>query len=507
MAYVIGVDLGTSATKTILVDERGKVCSTAVSSYLMLQPKNGWAEQNPLDWKNAVLRTLKQVIVEGEVKANELKGIGLSGQMHGSVLIDSDDQPIGNTILWCDQRSDKQAEEMLDILPLEDWLSITANPPLAAWTAAKLLWIKENEPNKFEKCKRVLLPKDYIRLVLTGEHATDVSDASGMQLMDIKNRCWSDTVIDKLDLDKSLLGDLYESQDITGYLTPEILSELGLEGKVPVVAGGSDNACAAIGTGIVNEGQAFVTLGTSSVVFSHFDKYISIPDGGLHVCCAAVPNGWHSMGGPMSAGMSVEWFKDEFCQDLIMEAESKKISFYDLMTDMTSKVPIGSEKLIFMPFLMGERTPHFDSDYRGAFLGLNTIHGQEHMLRAIMEGVVYCLADCNDLLKDQGVIVNSLRVVGGGSSSIVYRELLANLFECDIHRIKSEEGAAYGAAILAGVGSGLFSSVHEASEAFVENKDTVTYVQEDVEEYKKYHKVYNKMYYALKESYKELANI
>lgn len=505
MAYVIGIDLGTSATKTILVDEKGNICATAEASYSMIQPENGWAEQDPLDWKEAVFKTLKQVIVEGNVKPNEVKGIGLSGQMHGSVLIDSEGEAIGNTILWCDQRSSKQSDDMLDILTMDEWLEITANPPLAAWTAAKILWIRENEPEKFERCHRILLPKDYIRLVLTGEYATDVSDASGMQLMDVKKRRWSDLVLDSLDLDKSFLGELYESQEITGYLLPQITSELGLTGRIPVVAGGSDNACAALGTGIVNEGQAFVTLGTSSVVYTHFDRYISMPDGGLHICCCAVPGGWHSMGGPMSAGMSIEWFKDEFCQDLILEAKKKNISFYDLMTKMADDVPVGSEKLIFLPFLMGERTPHFDPNYRGAFLGLNTIHTQAHMLRAIMEGVVFCLADCNNLLKKQGVKVTSLRACGGGSSSIVYRKLLANLFECDIHRIKSEEGAAYGAAILAGVGSGLFSSIQEACGSFIENRDSVTYNEVDVREYKKYHKIYNKMYYSLKESFTKLA--
>ena len=397
MKYVIGIDLGTSATKTILVNEQGETVASAEHSYPMYQPHNGWAEQDPHDWRNAVLDTLKAVVEKTGVKSEDVKGIGLSGQMHGSVLLDENGETIGNTILWCDQRSSAQVDEMLEALPMEKWLEISANPPLAAWTAAKILWIRENEPEKFKKCRHILLPKDYIRYVLTGVFATDVSDATGMQLLDVKNRCWSEEILDALKIDKNLLGKVYESQEVTGTLLPEIAEQCGLSKDTVVVAGGSDNACAGVGTGVVHEGQAFVTLGTSSVVYSHFDKYISIPEGGLHVCCCAVPGCWHSMGGPMSAGLSVEWFKDKFCQDLIERAKKEGKSFYSLLTELVEKIPVGSEKLIYLPFLMGERTPHMDPLYRGAFLGLNTVHTQAHMLRAIMEGVVFCLADCNDL--------------------------------------------------------------------------------------------------------------
>lgn len=507
MKYVLGIDLGTSATKTILVDENGITCASAESSYPMYQPQNGWAEQNPLDWKRAVLETVKKVVCEGKVKAEEVVGIGLSGQMHGSVMLDENNEPIGNTILWCDQRSDKQVEEMLELLPMEKWLEISANPPLAAWTAAKILWIRENEPGKYARCRHIMLPKDYIRFVLTGEFATDVSDATGMQLLDVKNRCWSDEILDALKIDKKLLGKVYESQEVTGHLLPEIAEECGLSTDTAVVAGGSDNACAAVGTGVVEEGKAFVTLGTSSVVFTHFDRYISVPEGGLHVCCCAVPGCWHSMGGPMSAGLSIEWFKKNFCQDLVQRAKEEGKSFYTLLTELVDAIPIGSERLIYLPFLMGERTPHMDPLYRGAFLGLNTVHTQPHMLRAIMEGVVFCLADCNNMLKEQGIEVNSLRVCGGGSKSIVYRKMLAALFECDIHTLGEEGGAAYGAAILAGVGSGIYPSIQEACRKFITEKDTVSFSEEDAQEYKKFHRIYDKMYDSLKENFTELAKL
>lgn len=507
MKYVLGIDLGTSATKTILVDENGVTRASAEYSYPMYQPHNGWAEQDPANWKKAVLATIKEVVQKTKVKPEEVTGIGLSGQMHGSVLLDENNEPLGRTILWCDQRSSRQVDEMLELLPMEKWLEISANPPLAAWTAAKMLWIRENEPEKYVKCRHLLLPKDYIRFVLTGEFATDVSDATGMQMLDVQNRCWSDEILDALKIDKSILGKLYESQEVTGYLLPEIAEECGLSTKTAVVAGGSDNACAAVGTGVVNEGQAFVTLGTSAVVYSHFDHYIRVPEGGLHVCCCAVPGCWHSMGGPMSAGLSIEWFKDRFCQDLVQKAKEENRSFYDMLTEITDAVPIGSERLIYLPFLMGERTPHMDPLYRGAFLGLNTVHSQAHMLRAIMEGVVYCLADCNNMLKEQGIQVTSMRACGGGSRSIVYRKMLADLFECDIHTLGEEGGAAYGAAILAGVGTGLYPSVREACSRFITEKDTVSCDPKDAELYKKYHRIYDHMYEALKSDFAELAKL
>ena len=508
MKYVIGIDLGTSATKTILVNEQGETVASAEHSYPMYQPHNGWAEQDPHDWRNAVLDTLKAVVEKTGVKSEDVKGIGLSGQMHGSVLLDENGETIGNTILWCDQRSSAQVDEMLEALPMEKWLEISANPPLAAWTAAKILWIRENEPEKFKKCRHILLPKDYIRYVLTGVFATDVSDATGMQLLDVKNRCWSEEILDALKIDKNLLGKVYESQEVTGTLLPEIAEQCGLSKDTVVVAGGSDNACAGVGTGVVHEGQAFVTLGTSSVVYSHFDKYISIPEGGLHVCCCAVPGCWHSMGGPMSAGLSVEWFKDKFCQDLIERAKEEGKSFYSLLTELVEKIPVGSEKLIYLPFLMGERTPHMDPLYRGAFLGLNTVHTQAHMLRAIMEGVVFCLADCNDLLKDQGIEITSLRACGGGSTSPVYRKMLADLFRCGIHTLANKEGgAAFGAAILAGVGAGIYPSVREACDKFIQEQDTMDFDPAEADLYEKYHAVYDQMYDALKKSFTDLAHI
>lgn len=505
--YLIGVDLGTSATKTILMDENGAIVASASYAYPMYQPENGWAEQNPLDWKKAAISTIKEVVKKAGVSAGEVAGIGLSGQMHGLVMLDENNELIDDAIIWCDQRSSDQTKEMLDLLPMEKWMEISANPPLAGWTAAKILWVRENKPAVYQKCKHILLPKDYIRFILTGEFATDVSDASGMQILDVKNRCWSAELIEILQFDKSMFAKVYESQEITGYLLPEIAEKCGLSTNTAVVAGGSDNACAAIGTGIVRQGEACTSIGTSAVLYSHLDQYTEIPNGGLHLCCCAVPGCWHTMGGPQSAGLSLEWFKDNFCKDLIQKADEEGASLYDTITEMVEHVSVGSDKLLYLPFLMGERTPHIDPLYRGAFLGLNVIHTQAHLLRAIMEGIAYCLADCNNLLKNQGVRVVSMRACGGGSRSVVWRKIMAALYQCNVCTLEQEAGPAYGAAILAGAGTGVFSSIQDACDRFIKDKDVLAYNPKEADIYKKYHEIYDRMCESLRTNFTALAEL
>ncbi len=507
MKYLIGVDLGTSATKTILMDQEGRIEASAVRSYPLYEPANGWAEQDPHDWRDAVMATIKEVVQKAGVPAEDVAGIGLSGQMHGLVMLDKDGQVLSRSIIWCDARAKKQEDEMFGIMPAEAWMEHTNNPPLAGWTAAKLLWARENQPDLYAKCRHILLPKDYVRYELTGVFATDVSDASGMQMLDVRNRCWSREVLSRLQVDEELLPEVYESPDITGSLRPEIAAKLGLTACTAVAAGGSDNACAALGTGVVEEGQAFTTIGTSAVIYTHLDHYTQIPGGGLHMCCCAVPGCWHTMGGPQSAGLSVEWFKNGFCQDLEMQAEAEKRSFYDLMNDLAENVPVGSDKLIYLPFLMGERTPHLQADYRGAFLGLNTVHTKAHMLRAIMEGIVYCLTDCNELLKGQGVRVHTMRACGGGSKSPLWRQMMADLYECEVRTLCQEEGPAYGGAILAGTGTGVFSSVPDACARFIKEKDCTLPDAGKTKVYREYHRIYKRMYEALLDGYLELAKV
>ena len=472
MKYTIGIDLGTSATKALLMDEQGVIVDSKSYKYPMYEPENGWAEQDPKDWENAVLTLLRQLVSDADIPKENITGIGLSGQMHGLVMLDESNQLLRNSIIWCDQRAGKQREEMLELFSPEEWMKYTANPPIAGWTAAKILWVKENQPELFQKCKHILLPKDYIVYILTGKYSTDVSDASGMQIFDVKKRNWSDEVLEKLDLPKSLFGEVHESQEVVGTLLPQLAKTCGLLEDTLVVAGGSDNACAAIGTGTIREGEAFISLGTSAVVYTHLDQFAQTKDGGIHLCCSAVPGCWQNE-------------KD----------------FYEFLTESVTQIPVGSDKLIFLPFLMGERTPHMNSWYRGAFLGVNTVHTQAHFLRSIMEGVAFCLADCNDKLKNLGVNVSILRACGGGAKNSEWLRMIAALFKCDICTLKQEEGPAFGAAVLAGVGSGVFSSIYDACDRFISEKNRYACEDKIFREYEKLHIIYDKAYDSLKDCF------
>ena len=492
--YFIGIDIGTSAAKTLLMDEHGVVTAQVSREYPLYQPANGWAEQDPEDWRNAVFSAVRELMERSQAEPEQVMGIGFSGQMHGLVMLDENGKPIRRSIIWCDQRSAAQTQEMCSLMPEEKWLEITANPPIAAWTAAKILWMRKEEPENWEKCRHILLPKDYIRYCLTGVFATDVSDASGMQLLDVKNRVWSDTVLECLSIDKAMLAQVFESQEVTGTLLPEAAKELGLTEKVKVVAGAADNAAAAVGIGVVRDGESFTTIGTSALLYTHLERYTPVPGGGLHLCCAAVPGSWFTMGGPQAAGLSLEWFKDFYCQDMIEQADRENRNVYQLINEAAEKIPAGSERLIYMPYLMGERTPHMNPKCRGAFVGLNIIHQKSHLLRAIMEGIAYSLADCNALLKETGTEISSMKACGGGSKSKLWRQILADLYECEIQTLAEEEGPAYGVAILAGVGTGVFPDVSWACRQFIKTGDTVKPDSGEAELYKKYHAVYDSLY-------------
>lgn len=507
MEYLIGIDVGTSATKTVLFDRKGNIVASASKEYPLYQPHNGWAEQKPEDWRDAVLETVASVTAQSRVEKEEIKGIGISGQMHGLVMLDEAGEVIRPSIIWCDQRTGEEVEEMLQIMPQERWIEITANPPLTGWTAAKILWVRNHEPENYGRCRHILLPKDYIRYILTGVFATEVSDASGMQLLDVPNRCWSEEVLDKLSIDRNLLGTVYESCEVTGTLLPEIAEKTGLSTAVKVVGGAGDNAAAAVGTGVVKDGTAFTTIGTSGVVFAHSSQVTIDPKGRVHTCCAAVPGTWHVMGVTQAAGLSLKWFKDNFCQDYVAEAEKQGIDVYDLINRDIEKIPAGSDKLIYLPYLMGERTPHLDPDCRGVFFGLSAIHTKAHMLRAVMEGVSYSLTDCNDILKEMGIAVQQMMACGGGGKSPVWRQMLADLYGCSVKTVRQTEGPALGVAILAGVGCGVFSSVEAACEELISEDRCTGPVEERREQYEKYHELYRELYTDLKDSYKKLAGL
>ena len=507
MAFLLGVDIGTSGTKTVLFDEAGNTIASALGEYPLYQPNIGWAEQDPEDWWVATCNTIKAVLSKSGVNPADVKGVGLSGQMHGAVLLDKDNNVLRKSIIWCDQRSSAECEQITSIIGAERLIEITANPALTGFTASKVMWVKNNEPQVFEKVRKILLPKDYIRFKLTGEFATEVSDASGMQFMDIPKRQWSSEVLDKLGIDKAFLGDLYESQEVSGKVHSRAAELTGLAAGTPVVGGAGDQAAGAVGNGIVRPGVISSTIGTSGVVFAYSEKVSIDPKGRVHTFCHAVPNTWHIMGVTQGAGLSLKWFRDNFCIEEKRVADLMKIDPYVLMDQEAEKVAAGCSGLVYLPYLMGERTPHLDPNARGVFFGLSAKHEKQDMLRAVMEGVVYSLKDCLEIIKEMGVDINEVRASGGGGKSKLWRQMQADVFGADITTINSSEGPALGVALLAGVGTGVYGSVAEACDATIKVKSTQKADMELNARYSKFYNIYGQLYRSLKKDFSDLSAI
>lgn len=483
MKYLIGIDLGTSGTKTVLFDEKANVVNSATIEYPLYQEKNGWAEQDPTDWWNAARDTLK--MVTNGIDASEIAGIGISGQMHGLVMLDEKGEVLRKSIIWCDQRTAKECDEITQKVGKERLIEITANPALTGFTASKILWVRNNEPEVYAKCAHILLPKDYVRYMLTGQFATEVSDASGMQLLDIENRCWSEEVCQKLDIDMNMLAKVYESPEVTGYVTEDVAKLTGLVKGTIVVGGAGDNAAAAVGTAVVEDGKAFTTIGTSGVVFAHTSKMSIDPKGRVHTFCHAVPGQWHVMGVTQGAGLSLKWFRDNFCVSEMETAKGMGVDPYYLMDKQAEKIEIGADNLVYLPYLMGERTPHLDPDCRGVFFGLSAIHTKQHMLRAVMEGVSYSLMDCLNILKDMGADISEMLACGGGGSSPLWRQMLADIYACPVKTVVSKEGPALGVAILAAVGAGLYADVPTACKELVKTNPEQMPIDENIPKYER----------------------
>ena len=508
MNYLLGIDIGTSGTKTVLFNEAGHGVASYTGEYPMAQPKNGWAEQDPADWWKAVVDGIRAVLAKSGIDAGEIRGIGLSGQMHSLVLLDEKGEVLRPSILWCDQRTAVECEEIHALMGgKERYIAITANPALTGFTAGKILWVRKHEPEIYAKARHILLAKDYIRYKLCNVFATEVSDASGMGLLDVPNRCWSQEVLEKLDIDPAMLAKVYESPEVTGTITAEAAALTGLKEGTIVVGGAGDNAAAAVGTGVVEDGRAFATIGTSGVVFAHTDKLSIDPKGRVHTFCCAVPGAWHVMGVTLAAGQSLKWYRDNFCDADKVEAEKQGVDPYDLMTAEAAKTPIGSNRLIYLPYLMGERTPHLDPDCRGAFVGLSGMHTRYDLVRAVMEGVTFSLRDCAEILRGMGVQPDVILACGGGGSSAFWRQMMADILGCPVATTISKEGPALGVAILAGVGAGLYPSVPEACRKIVGVNASQAPVAEHVAEYDKFYEIYRGLYPALKDSWHKLAEL
>ncbi|NLC33157.1 MAG: xylulokinase [Clostridiales bacterium] len=498
MKYVIGIDLGTSGTKTVLFDASGRQGFEAEINYPLYQPHNGWAEQDALDWRNACFDTIRQVIKGSGVDRKDIVGIGISGQMQGLVMLDEADEVLRRSIIWADQRTGEECRDIEEIVGRERLMDITLSPALTGFTLSKILWVRKHEPEIYKRCRQILLPKDYLRYCLTGDFATEVSDASGTQLLDIKNRDWSEELLTLLDIDPALLPRVYESPEITGYISREAAKQTGLSTSTAVVGGAGDNAAAAVGTGVVREGRAFTTIGTSGVVFAHTDDLKADPQGRIHSFCCAVPGAWHVMGVTQSAGLSLQWLRNNFYPE---DQEYEKIN-QDI-----AQTPVGAERLLFTPYLMGDRTPHLDPLSRGAFVGLSAMHTKKHMARAVMEGVCFALKESQTLLTELGVCANVMSLCGGGAKSPVFRQMLADVYRLPCNLPLMTNSAALGVAILAAVGCGMYSSVPEACDEILKFKEAEKPDEKNAETYRQYYEVYRGIYPALKETYLAMSKL
>lgn len=507
MAYLIGIDVGTTGSKALLIDEGGEVVTAYTEEYRFNTPQPQWAEQDSEDWWRAVTESIRAVLAISGIDPGDVKGVGLTGQMHGLVLLDREANPLRPCIMWNDQRSGLQCAWITERVGARRLLELTGNPVLPGFTAPKIVWVRENEPRIYEQVAKVLLPKDYIRFRLTGEFATEVSDASGTSLFDVGSRRWSREMVKKLEIPLEWLPDCYESPLVSGLISPAAADSTGLKAGTPVVGGGGDQAAQAVGSGIVEPGLVSVTVGTSGVIFISTDDFVVEPDGRLHAFCHAVPDKWHLMGVMLSAGGSLRWFRDTLGWMEKQVAALAGRDPYELLTSEADSVPAGSEGLIFLPYLTGERTPYPDPDARGVFLGLTLRHRKPHLVRALLEGVAYGLRDSMELVKGLGLEIQQVRISGGGARSELWRQILADVFGVELAIINVTEGAAYGAALLAGVGSGIYKNVHEACHATIKVLQCIAPTQEHMLIYDEYYAIYSSLYRILKPCFDQLAEV
>jgi xylulokinase len=505
MAYLLGIDIGTSGTKVIAIDESGKLVATASAEYELLTPKPLWAEQRPNDWWEAVAYCCRKITAE--IGNDDIAGIGLSGQMHGLVMLDANGQPLRDAILWSDQRTQSQCDWITQTVGLETLVAETANPVLTGFTAPKIIWVRDNEPEVLAKARMHLLPKDYIRFKLTGEFATEVSDASGTSLLNVPNRNWSKVVCDKIGVPLEHLPKVYESFEVSGHISAAGAAATGLKVGTPVVGGGGDQAAGAVGNGIVQSGIISVASGTSGVVFASADTPSVDPALRLHTFCHAVPGKWHVMGVMLSAGGSLRWYRDTLALSEKAVATHMQTDPYDLITREAATVGAGSEGLLFLPYLTGERTPHPDPTARGAFVGLTVRHTKAHMARAVLEGVSFGLRDSLEIIKSMGISIGNVRASGGGAKSEIWRQIQADVFGLSLSTIAIDEGPALGVALLAGVGTGIYSSVEEACSAVVKTGAGARVNEENAAIYNRYYEIYKGLYPALKDSFGAIAEL
>jgi xylulokinase len=507
MGYLLGIDVGTTSTRALLIDEAGELVASHATEYPLSTPRPNWAEQEPADWWKAACASTRAALDRAGIDGEEVAGVGLSGQMHGSVFLDESDEVIRPAILWCDQRTARQCETITETVGGEDVIAETLNPVLTGFTAPKIIWLRDEEPENYARVRKILLPKDYVRLRLTGDYATEVSDASGTSLLNVPERRWSDVMLDRLQIPGEWMPEVFESPEITGTLTNHAAEQTGLAAGTPVVGGGGDQAAGAVGNGIVRSGVVSVTTGTSGVVFAHLDKPAMDEKLRTHTFCHAVPGKWHVMGVMLSAGGSLRWMRDELCAGEMEVAANMGVDPYTLMTEEAAQAPVGSEGLVFLPYLTGERTPYPNPNARGVFFGLSLRHGKAHMIRSVLEGVAYGLHDSLEIIEAMGVDISEVRASGGGARSELWRQIQTNVTGHPHSIINVDEGPAYGVALLAAVATGVYDSVEDACASTIRTVDTPEVDREKHRAYTKYHRLYQDLYERLEGSFDTVAGL
>ena len=508
MSVTLGIDIGTSGTKTIAIDESGAILGSSSAEYPCEHPKPGWSEQDPESWWLATASTVREVLAKAGLKPLDVAAVGLSGQMHGSVFLDARGEVVRPALLWNDQRTVAEAAEIeAKAGGREGLVRLVANRALVGFTAPKLLWLRNHEPAHWDRVRQVLLPKDYIRYKLSGTYATEVSDASGTLLLDVANRRWSRELLGLLEIDPALLPECFESHEVSSVVGRLGAEATGLAEGTKIVGGAGDQPAGAVGNGIVRAGVVSATMGTSGVVFAHAPEPGFDPLGRLQRGCHAVPGAWCVMGVVLSAGGSLQWYRNQLGKAEIEMAKARGVDPYFLLSDEAALAGPGAEGLFFLPYLTGERAPHYDSDARGAWIGLSVRHGRPHLIRSVMEGASFAMRDSLELIREMGVSIEQVRVSGGGARSPLWRQIQADIYGVDVHTVNAAEGPAFGVALLAMVGAGAFASVPEACDATIRLAERTPSDASVRDFHDRAYAIYRRLYEDLRESFASIGRL
>lgn len=508
MGYYLGIDVGTSGTKALVMDDTARVLATATAEHEVLTPKPTWSEQDPAEWWQATCKATRAALRKADVKGTDVAGIGFSGQMHGLVLTDAEGTPLRPSIIWNDQRTAEQARQIEQAVGgRAKLIRLTGNAAMTSFTLTKLLWVRQHEPKVYDRARHLLLPKDYVRFRMTGEFVGDVSDMSGTLMLDPKKRTWSKKILETFQIEADILPPVVESHEVTGRLTVEAAKKLGLASGTPVVGGGGDQPVGAVGNGVVREGLTSATMGTSGVVYTHLKDYRIDPQSRVNTFCSCVAGQWCMFGCVMAAGGSFQWLRNTLGQAEVAEAKKRKCDPYELLTARAEQAPQGCEGVFWLPYLTGERTPHADPHARACWVGIHARTGRNELIRSVLEGATFAMGDVVNLLRDRGVKPREIRLSGGGARSQFWRQLQADIYGVKCTTINSEEGPAYGAALLAGTGTGTFNNVADACRAGIEVTRTVKPDAKSRKHYARLHKQFDRLYPALREDFRRIAEL